>query len=196
MSSYGPLFDPWPFGDLKVGGYGCIYADPAWRFRNFSAKGEEKNPIAHYSCMALADMAKLPVAEIAKPDCALVMWATAPMLPEALTLMRDWGFAYKSAAAWAKQSSTGKKWAFGTGYIFRSAAEFVIVGTRGKPKVQSRSVRNLIVAPVREHSRKPDEGVAMCEALFDGPYCELFSRTRRKGWDCWGNQTDKFEEAA
>lgn len=183
----------WPFGDLQMFGYGCILADPPWLFTNYSEKGEAKNPLSNYECMHLDDIAALPVQHLAKPDCAMLMWATAPMLPEALDLMGRWGFTFKSAGAWAKQSSTGKKWAFGTGYCFRSAAEFILLGTMGKPKIRSRSVRNLIVAPVREHSRKPDEQYEMAEALFAGPYLELFSRTRRPGWSHWGNEVGKFE---
>lgn len=182
----------WPFGDLRRGHYGVIYLDPAWRFLNFSAKGEAKNPVAHYQCMSIEGMAKLPVAALAAPDCAMFMWATAPMLPQAIALMEAYGFTFKSAGAWAKQSSTGKSWHFGTGYVFRSAAEFFLVGTIGKPRVQSRSIRNLLVAPVREHSRKPDEMIAMVEQLYAGPYVELFARTRRPGWDSWGNEMDRF----
>lgn len=115
-------------------------------------------------------------------------------VPESIELLRAWGFKFKSAAAWAKQSSTGKAWHFGTGYVFRSAAEFIVVGTIGKPKVNSRSIRNLIVAPVREHSRKPDDQYTMVEALYAGPYAEIFSRTSRPGWDCWGNEAGKFAE--
>lgn len=181
-----------PFGNLRMFHYGRIIADNPWRFMNYSAKGEAKNPVAHYDCMTLEQMKALPVNHLAAPDCALFMWAVAPMLPEAIECMTAWGFTYKSAAAWAKQSSTGQKWAFGTGYIFRSAAEFVLVGTRGKPAVRSRSVRNLIVAPVRQHSRKPDDLHTMAEQLYDGPGCELFGREARAGWDVWGNQADKF----
>lgn len=186
----------WPFGDLKMFGYGAIIADPPWYFRNFSAAGEEKNPAAHYACMDTAAIAKLPVSQLAAPDCALLMWATAPMLPDAIALMAAWGFTFKSAGAWAKQSSTGEKWAFGTGYCFRSAAEFFLLGTIGKPKVLSRSIRNLIVAPVREHSRKPDDLHRDVEALYSGPYAELFGREQRARWDVWGNQTEKFARAA
>jgi len=186
----------WPFGDLVPLRYGVILADPPWLFSNYSAKGEAKNPLAHYSCMSTDDLARLPVSQLAAPDCALFMWATAPMLPDAIWLMRQWGFTFKSAGAWAKQSSTGNHWAFGTGYCFRSAAEFYLLGTIGKPKVLSRSVRNLIVAPVREHSRKPDDLHHHAEQLFAGPRCELFGREQRPGWSVWGNQSSKFGEAA
>lgn len=186
----------WPFPGLTPLRYGLILADPAWKFRNYSAKGEAKNPAAHYRCLSNEDMAALPVSQLAAPDCALLMWATAPMLPDAIWMMRQWGFTFKSAGTWAKQSSTGNSWAFGTGYCFRSAAEFFLLGTIGKPKVRSRSIRNLIVAPVREHSRKPDAMHSMAEALFAGPYAELFARQRRPGWDAWGNEVDKFGEVA
>jgi N6-adenosine-specific RNA methylase IME4 len=195
--SSAPLGYPpgWPFGDLKPQAYDLILADPPWRFFNYSPKGEAKNPVAHYACLPGDDLKRLPVRQLATRDCALVMWATAPMLPDAIRLMAEWGFTFKSAGAWAKQSSTGEKWAFGPGYVFRSAAEFFLLGTIGSPKSASRSIRNLIVAPVREHSRKPDEMHANLELMFpDARRCELFSRQRRPGWECWGNETDKFEE--
>ena len=182
----------WPFADLQPGRYGAILADPPWRFLNRTAAGEKKNPVAQYPCMSIAELAALPVARLAAPDCALVMWATAPLLHRAIELVDAWGFTFKSAGAWAKQSSTGQRWTFGTGYVFRSAAEFYLVATRGKPRVQSRSIRNLIVAPVREHSRKPDQLHADVEALYAGPYTELFARQRRPGWDSWGNDIDRF----
>ena len=184
----------WPFGTLRMFHYGLILADPPWYFRNYSEKGEEKNAVAHYGCMDSEALKAMPVSHLAAPDCAMLMWATAPMLPDAIALMQAWCFTFKSAGAWAKQSSTGEKWAFGTGYCFRSAAEFILLGTIGQPAIRSRAVRNLIVAPVREHSRKPDEQYEIAEALFDGPYLELFSRQARPGWDAFGNETGKFSE--
>ena len=183
----------WPFGDMRPMSYGALVVDPPWHFANFSGKGEGKNPTAHYQCMSIEDIAALPVGHLAAPDCALFMWATAPLLDRAFQVMTAWGFTYKSGAAWAKQSSTGTKWAFGTGYVFRSAAEFLLVGTIGKPRIRSRRVRNLIVAPIREHSRKPDDQYAMVEAMYAGPYAEIFSRTNRPGWDSWGNEAGKFD---
>jgi N6-adenosine-specific RNA methylase IME4 len=182
----------WLFGNLTPLRYRVILSDPPWYFKNFSEKGEEKNPVAHYDCMDLAAIKRLPVSQLAAPDCALIIWATAPMLPDALSTMTCWGFRFKSAGAWAKQSSTGEKWAFGTGYCYRSAAEFWLLGTIGSPRQKVRNVRNLIVAPIREHSRKPDQMHTDIEALWDGPYCELFGRQQRPNWDTWGNQTEKF----
>ena len=172
--------------------YGLILADPPWHFRLRSAKGEGKSPQRHYRTMTLPDIQALPVADLAARDCALVMWATSPLLPEAMETLACWGFAYKATGVWAKQSSTGRRWQFGTGYGYRSAAEFWLLGTRGAPKRISRSIRNLIVAPVREHSRKPDQMHADLEALFPGPRLELFGREAREGWTVRGNEVGKF----
>lgn len=184
----------WPFAGLNFMGYGTILADPNWRFENYSEAGEGKNPNQHYHCDDTATIAALPVATLASKDCWLVMWATAPMLPDALVVMKAWGFDYVTAGAWAKESRTGESISFGPGYVRRSAAEFYLIGKHGEPKLKpaARSIRNLIWAPVREHSRKPDIMHAEIEAGFEGPYVELFSRQRRAGWDCWGNETDKF----
>jgi N6-adenosine-specific RNA methylase IME4 len=179
----------WPFSSLTPLRYGALIADPPWSYRLHSEKGHAKSPHAHYACLGTRDIAALPVDQLAAPHCALVMWATAPMLPDALLVMRAWGFTFKTAGAWGKlgRANTGKL-AFGTGYILRSAAEFFLVGTIGKPKVRSRGVRNLIMAPVQEHSRKPDEMHEAVERLYHGPYAELFARRVRPGWDAWGSQ--------
>ena len=183
-----------PFPGLWRGFYGLILADPPWRFESWNGKDAEKSPARHYDLMTLDGIKTLPVESLAASDCALVMWGVQAMMPEAFELMRAWGFTPKSTGAWAKQSKTGEKWAFGTGYIFRSAAEFYILGTRGKPKVAVRDVRNMIVAPVREHSRKPDQLHVDLERMFPHvPKVELFCRERRPGWDAWGNHVDKFE---
>jgi N6-adenosine-specific RNA methylase IME4 len=49
-----------------------------------------------------------------------------------------------------------------------------------------------MVSEVREHSRKPDETYARIEELFDGPYLEIFARSRRDGWASIGNEVEKF----
>ena len=186
----------WPFATLLPLSYGAILADPPWLFDLRSAAGEGKSPQAHYACMDLDAIKALPVGHLAAGNCLLIMWATAPMMPQAFEVLAAWGFRYVTMGTWAKQSSTGKKWSFGPGYVLRSAAEFYLLGTVGSPDYQSKSIRNLIVAPVREHSRKPDEMHRQIESHVPGPYAELFGRQQRGGWDVWGNETTKFGDAA
>ena len=80
----------------------------------------------------------------------------------------------------------------GLGYWTRANAEYCLLATRGKPKRTAKDVRQLVVQPLREHSRKPDEVPAAIERLVPGPYLELFARTTRPGWASWGNQVERF----
>ena len=87
-------------------------------------------------------------------------------------------------------------WHMGMGYSSRANTEDCWLGTTGNPKRLDAGVRELIIAPRREHSRKPDEFFPRAERLFAGPRIELFSREPRPGWDTWGNEARKFEGAA
>lgn len=181
--------------DLQPLRYRTILADPPWLFETWSEKGEGKAAQAHYDCMPTTDLKRLQVGHLAAPDCLLFMWATFPMLPQALEVMTAWGFRYVAGGAWAKQSQTGDKWAFGPGYRLRIACEPFLLGVIGRPPILSRSERNLIVAPTREHSRKPEEQYRKIEAMGEPPYAELFARSRRPGWDSWGREVDRFTTA-
>lgn len=171
--------------DLPAGPFGAIYADPAWEFRTRSDKGHGKSPQRHYPCMSPLEIAELPVGDLAAEDCALFLWATFPLLPTALWVMQRWGFIYKTGGAWGKRSSTGRSWAFGPGYIFRGCTEILLVGTRGAPTWRSHAERNLWIAAVREHSRKPDCIAEMIERTASGPFLEMFATTERPGWSYW-----------
>lgn len=185
------------FYDLRpAGGYGLIMADPPWSFAVRSDKGvTDKGAGGQYSCQPLSWVAALPVSVLAADDCLLWLWATNPMLPQAMAVLDAWGFTFKTAGHWVKRTRHGKL-AFGTGYILRCAGEPFLIGTRGEPRTR-RSTRSVIEGPLREHSRKPDETFRAAEQLMpDARRIELFSRQRRPGWDAWGNQTGRFEGVA
>ncbi len=186
----------WPFGTLRPLSYDVIMADPPWSFDNWSIGGNAKNAKAKYSCMPLAEIAALPVGHLARGDGWLWLWATYPMLPQAVQVMAAWGFPYVTGGTWVKRGTSGKL-AMGTGYVLRSCSEIFLLGKHGSPRTCSRSIRNVIEAPRREHSRKPEEAYAMAEDLF-GPArrADLFSRASRPGWDAWGNEAGKFDAAA
>ncbi len=183
----------WPFGELRPGAYDLIMADPGWRFENWSAKGEGKSPQAHYRTMSLAETKAMPVWELAKPDCLLWLWSTAPHMAQAMEVIVSWGFKYVTMGGWAKRT-THDKAAFGTGYVLRSSLEPFLIAKRGEPRVR-RNVRNIVTGPLREYSRKPEEAYAAAEALMPrAQRLDLFSRATRPGWDAWGDQSGKFDE--
>ncbi len=181
---------------LPPGPFGLIMADPPWHFRTHSTKGiTAKGAAGQYATMTRDEIEALPIADLAARDAILWLWATNPMLPDAFAVMRAWGFTFKTAGHWAKTTKHGKL-AFGTGYILRCAGEPFLIGTRGKPRT-SRSVRSVVMGQVRQHSRKPEEAYAAAERLLpDVARLDLFSRQPREGWQAWGNEADKFGEAA
>ncbi len=183
--------------------FNVIYADPPWMFRTWSKEGKGRSPENHYGCMSLADLSALPVADLAAEDCALFLWVTDPLLPEGISLMEGWGFRYKTVAfMWAKmnKSAPPSLWTeadffTGLGYWTRANPEMCLLGTRGKPKRVSKSVKRLVISPRREHSRKPDEVAdRIVQLMGDLPRIELFARQSKQGWFNWGNDTEKFNE--
>jgi len=201
------------FGDLPRGHFKAIYADPPWRWESWGKYRGQRAGLApqgdrsadkHYDTAEAPDIQQMPVADLAAEDCVLFMWATWPMLPEALDTIGAWGFDYKTCAfAWTKADARQTEFFqddvkpyMGLGYWTRANSEVCLLATRGKPKRLNADVRQAIIEPRREHSRKPDCVPARIERLVEGPYLELFARTTRPGWTVWGNQTDKFAEAA
>lgn len=183
----------WPFGKLNPLTYDFIMADPPWQFQLWG-KGSEKSVEAHYDCMDMDAIKALPVSHLGRGDCLLWLWATAPMLREALATVDAWGFRYVTSGVWVKRTNTGKlRW--GTGYRLRSCHEPFLIATLGNPQT-SKAIPSVIDALAREHSRKPDAAFNLAEKMVPGARrLELFSRQSREGWDAFGNEISKFEAA-
>jgi len=185
------------FDGLMRNGYRVIAADPPWHFKTRSETRQTRAAKNHYDVMNLDEIKALPVSDLADEDSVLFLWAINPMLPQALEVMKAWGFGFKTVAfTWAKTTPKSSVWLptyhVGLGYWTRANSEMCLLGTRGRPKRIAYNIRQLIVSPRREHSRKPEEFYDSVERLIDGPRVELFSRRPRDRWECWGNETEKF----
>lgn len=186
---------------LPQNAYKIIYADPPWKY------GGGKNPktfqglaSVHYSTMRTKDIARIPVQNLADKDGAvLFIWATPPMLADALSVMQAWGFSYKTVGfSWVKRSKNGKPF-FGLGFWTRSNAELCLIGVSGKnyPRRQDNHVAQIVETFGRlPHSKKPDIVRERIVSLMgDLPRVELFSRGRFDGWDAWGDEADDYIES-
>jgi len=186
-----------PFVGLRRGYYGVIAADPASHFSSYTAI-QSQNPSSrrdnerHYRTMSVDELAALPVKTLAAPTgCHLFVWTSGPFLPQALRLIDAWGFKYSTRAfTWLK---TKRGWdgvsplsesdfPVGLGLTVRHQTELVLLARRGNCRRNRKDVRELILAPRREHSRKPDEFYRRVEAYCDGPFIDLFARERRPNW--------------
>lgn len=168
--------------------YGVIYADPEWRFETYSDDTGKLEAAAdlHYTTSSLDEIKARDVASIAAPDCVLFLWATVPMLPQALEVMAAWGFAYKSHVIWKKDKG-------GTGYWFINWHELLLVGTRGgiPAPAQGSQWPSVIEAPRGRHSEKPERFYQLIEEYYPNiAKIELNARASRAGWDSWGFEAD------
>lgn len=176
------------------GGFKTILADPPWRFTNRTGKvAPEHRRLDRYSTMEIAEIAALPVADVAAANAHLYLWTPNALLPEALKVMEAWGFRYVSNIIWAKRRKDGGPDGRGVGFYFRNVTEMLLFGVHGSMRTlqPARSRVNMIETRKREHSRKPDEQYELIEACSPGPYLELFARHPRPGWVVWGDEADE-----
>ncbi len=196
------------FAGLVSNGYRCLLIDPPTRF----VAGTKGRP-QHYKRMIDADIAALPVADLLHPDGAWIfLWVTSPkfyapagsrrLLPPD-KVVRAWGARYSGRAfVWVKTKAKAAipiihcehDLHVGMGFTTRKNAEDCLLFRTGMPRRLARDVREVIVSPLREHSRKPDEAIARIERFCPGPRVELFAREVRDGWDSWGDEIGMFYE--
>lgn len=163
--------------------YPVILADPPWTFSSWSdVTGMDRAAENHYPTMTTGQIQRMRIP--AADDAVLFLWATAPMIENALCVMKGWGFTYKSQLVWMKDR-------VGLGYWFRSRHEILLVGTKGHIPAPAMGTQHqsVLQRPTGEHSEKPEAVYTMIEEYF--PSCariELFARRRRAGWDCWGQE--------
>lgn len=183
-----------------AGGFEVIYADPAWQYKHAGGNGAAEN---QYRTIPTALIAGIPVELIAAKHCVLFLWATYPLLEDAFTVMRSWGFKYKTIGFnWVKYNKIANTPFFGQGSWSRGNTEPCLIATRGKPKCHDHAVSQLIEtfedfdeheilqARKGQHSAKPPEARTKIERLTrpDALRVELFARQGMPGWDFWGNE--------
>jgi N6-adenosine-specific RNA methylase IME4 len=175
--------------------FGTILADPPWQFQNRTGKvAPEHKRLNRYGTMTLEDICALPVADIAAEPAHLYLWVPNALLPQGLQVMDAWGFRYISNIVWEKVRKDGEPDGRGVGFYFRNVTELLLFGVRGKNArtlAPGRSQVNIIRSRKREHSRKPDEQYKIIEECSYTPRLEMFSRGKRREWECWGNQADE-----
>jgi N6-adenosine-specific RNA methylase IME4 len=181
------------FGDNK---YTVIYADPPWRYRNFNKPNSPRGARKEYFTMRRSYIEAFHVHQIAAPDSALFMWATFPLLPEALKVMEVWGFKYVTCAfTWVKTNPKSGGYSMGMGSWTRANSEICLLGTRGNPRRVSPNVHSVVESPVGKHSAKPDEVAhRIVQLMGDVPRIELFARSKRSGWDVWGHEAQDIKK--
>ena len=176
--------------------FSTVLADPPWQFTNRTGKmAPEHKRLSRYSTLSLPEIRHLDVKSHVNEPSHLYLWVPNALLEEGLTVMKSWGFTYKTNIVWHKVRKDGGPDGRGVGFYFRNTTELVLFGIRGKNArtlAPGRRQVNVMRTRKREHSRKPDELYEIIEACSPGPYLELFARGPRKGWTSWGDEATDY----
>ena len=160
--------------------FGCIYADPPWKYGNQGTRAATGN---HYATMTVDEICEEPVSRLSSPNAHLHLWTTNAFLPEAFRVIQAWGFTYKSCLLWVKPQ-------MGIGNYWRVSHEFLLLGIKGKAPFRNRAQMSWLQAARTKHSRKPPEVRERIEMVSPGPYLEMYGREKVDGWTVYGNQVD------
>lgn len=174
---------------LPEGTYRVIYADPPWKYNDELIEGYGA-ATHHYETLSIKELCELQdtegrtVKDISQDDAVLFMWTTTPLLVDAFSVIREWGFDYKAQFVWDKVQHN-------YGHYNSVRHELLLIATRGSCVPDGATLHDSVVEVPRNeiHSEKPDQFYEIIEDMYhEGPYIELFARRAREGWDRWGNE--------
>jgi N6-adenosine-specific RNA methylase IME4 len=164
------------------GVFSTIVVDPSWDWGD-EGDGNQFGRTKHqYVSWPIEKIEGLPILKLSDKDCHLYLWITNRSMPKGFHLLDAWGFRFVTILTWPKPS-------FGMGNYFRGQTEHVLFGVRGSLALERKDASTLLPTwkrGPRGHSSKPPEFLEFVESCSPGPYLEMFSRSRRKGWSSWG----------
>jgi len=169
--------------------YTVIYADPPWTYNNSKAvQGDDgsENASAKDYChsMSLAALKALDVPLLAAPNAVLFLWATCPLLVDALELCVAWGFTYKAQFVWDKVKHN-------MGHYNSVRHEVLLICTKGSCTPENVKLFDSVQTIERtEYGTKPNEFRKIIETLYpSGKKIELFPQSDAPaGWSMWRNE--------
>lgn len=168
--------------------FDVISVDPPWNYEGENKKETSFDSVGRRVANPYPEMSTEEIKKIQLPlmkDSIVFLWTTHKFLPDALEILKEWNLEYKATLVWNKEK-------MGMGAWFRMQCEFCLVGIKGKPYWQNTKYRDILNESRREHSRKPDSFFTMVEEITLGRRLEYFSREKRKGWEVFGNDINKF----
>ena len=171
--------------------YQIIYADPPWSY-NDKMSGHSFSLDHEYETQSKDWIANLPIEGITEKDAVLFLWVVSPQLPEALEVMKAWGFKFKTIAfCWVKKTKNGKQ-VHNLGRWTMDGVELCLLGVKGQPQRKVKNIKQTFEAIRTKHSQKPFEVRNFITDLMgsERPKIELFARQKTHGWDVWGNEVE------
>jgi N6-adenosine-specific RNA methylase IME4 len=167
-----------------------LLADPPWEYQRERLSGSASDnystlSVEEISC--LSDTNRRRVSKIVEKDAVLFLWATAPLLPEALSVIEAWKFDYRAQFVWDKGRGFN-------GHYNDVGHELLLIAVRGGFPPRCKQLRYSVVrAEKTRHSAKPEVFYEIIEEMYPVTdpvgHLELFARgTTRPGWVSWGDE--------
>jgi N6-adenosine-specific RNA methylase IME4 len=162
-----------------------IYADPAWSYNDKQDTAQLGGAAKHYDTMSVSEICSLPVKEISEKDSVLFLWVTSPLLEDAFTVIKSWGFKYKTSFVWDKVKHN-------MGHYNSVRHEFLLIATKGSCVPDNKKLYDSvqIIERNNNHSEKPIEFLNIIDDIYTyGNKLEMFCRNIKKDkWYGWGNE--------
>lgn len=169
------------FRALPDGKFATIVPDPPWKYGD-KLPGPGRGAEKHYEVLDAAQLAYLPIPDLAEPDAHLWLWTTNSFMEDALWLAKHWGFTHKTILTWCKPQ-------IGMGRYLRNTTEHCLLSVRGKlPWQGPHNIPSHFIAAREKHSKKPQKAYDIIMSGSPGPRLEMFARDQRDGFICWGNE--------
>ncbi|KAE8683907.1 putative N6-adenosine-methyltransferase MT-A70-like [Hibiscus syriacus] len=164
-----------------LGQFGVIMADPPW----------DIHMELPYGTMADDEMRNLNVPAL-QTDGLIFLWVTGRAMELGRECLEQWGYKRCEEIIWVKTNQLQRIIRTGrTGHWLNHSKEHCLVGIKGNPEINKNIDTDVLVAEVRETSRKPDEMYPMLERISPRTRkLELFARMHNThaGWISLGNQ--------
>ena len=183
-----PLFSPMAQTPTKR--YRTLVADPPWHY-DLRAKDETHRARVTYGTMSQHELLNMPVGLWAEDNAHLYLWVTNAFMAEGLQIVKAWGFEFKTILTWVKGRIQGGRIInhLGMGNYYRNSTEHVLFAVRGSLAVLNHDEVTAFIAERHAHSEKPAAFYDMVERMSPSPYLDVFARTRRLGWDTFGDES-------
>lgn len=181
--------------------YGIIYTDPPWQQKKGGLRKSRpaQGRTLDYPTMAIKDIEQVHrhvLENLTEEHHNVFIWTIDKYLHEAEQMMARLGYTLHARMIWNKGNGIAP--AFTVRFAHEYLLWFYPKGKMLKPAQEQRGVYTTVFTEKGlEHSRKPEIAYKMLEEMFpQAERLELFARSERDSWDCWGNEFEetRFEE--
>lgn len=186
--------------------YRVLYADPPWNYndtrdglKGYTGAEDHYQTLTIQQLCELRDSNQKRVKDLASDNSVLFIWVTSPLLEDCFSVIREWGFEYKTSFVWDKVKHN-------FGHYNSVRHELLLIATRGSCIPDSSNLIDSVQTIERSdrHSEKPEEFRSIIDTLYVPPELPAINRIElfRRGsppsphWHIWGDEAAPEKQTA